>query len=98
MAPGNRAALKSEETDLRDRQAGLKQSAADKTAERDQYLKNGLKRLAEKDLLGYAGLASQLGIAMACLLYTSCRTLCESSRDGQPFPKPHRRPGRRSSP
>jgi hypothetical protein len=65
IAPGNRAALKSEETDLRDRQAGLKQSAADKTAERDQYLKNGLKRLAEKDLLGYAGLASQLGIAMA---------------------------------
>ena len=65
ITAANRSALKTEETDLRDRQDSIKQTANDKTAERDEHLKNGLKRLAEKDLLGYAGLASQLGIALA---------------------------------
>jgi len=61
----SRAALTKQAADLRARQPKLKQTATDKTAERDQHLQIGLKWLAEKDLLGYAGFAAQLGIALA---------------------------------
>jgi Domain of unknown function (DUF4337) len=59
------AALTKEAADLRAHQPKLKQAATDKTAERDRHLQTGLKWLTEKDLLGYAGLAAQLGIALA---------------------------------
>jgi hypothetical protein len=65
LQPRNRDALEAEEKDLRSRQDDIKRLAQDKTTERDQHLKDGLKFLSEKDLLGYAGLASQLGIALA---------------------------------
>lgn len=61
----NRAALNKQAADLRDRQPKIKQTASDKTADRDRHLQVGFKWLAEKDLLGYAGLAAQLGIALA---------------------------------
>lgn len=65
LSAESRAALNKQAADLRDRQPKIKQTAADKTADRDQHLQVGLKWLAEKDLLGYAGLAAQLGIALA---------------------------------
>jgi hypothetical protein len=60
-----RDALTSEDEDLRNRQPAIKQSAEDKEHERDQHLKDGYGRLAERDLLGYAGLSAQIGIALA---------------------------------
>lgn len=50
---------------LRERQPQSKKLAEDKEHERDDHMSSGLKRLGEKDLLGYAGLAAQLGIALA---------------------------------
>ena len=60
-----RASLTKEDGDLRDRQTGIKQTALAKIDERDTHLKDGRGRLAERDLLGYAGLAAQMGIALA---------------------------------
>lgn len=65
LSAESRAALNKQAADLRDRQPTIKQTAADKTAGRDRHLQIGLKWLSEKDLLGYAGLAAQLGIALA---------------------------------
>ncbi|MGH6969245.1 MAG: DUF4337 family protein [Stellaceae bacterium] len=65
LSPESRATLTKQSADLRNRQPKVKQTALDKTAARDQHLQIGLKWLAEKDLLGYAGLAAQLGIALA---------------------------------
>jgi len=65
LSAESRAALNKQAADLRDRQPKIKQIATDKTADRDQHLQTGFKWLAEKDLLGYAGLAAQLGIALA---------------------------------
>lgn len=65
LSAESRAALNKQAADLRDRQPKIKQTAADKTTDRDQHLQIGLKWLAQKDLLGYAGLAAQLGIALA---------------------------------
>lgn len=65
LSAESRAALNKQAADLRDRQPKVKQTATDKTADRDRHLQVGLKWLAEKDLLGYAGLAAQLGIALA---------------------------------
>ena len=65
LSAESRAALNKQAADLRDRQPKVNQTATDKTADRDRHLQVGLKWLAEKDLLGYAGLAEQLGIALA---------------------------------
>ena len=65
LSAESRAALNKQAADLRNRQPTVKQTATDKTADRDRHLQVGLKWLAEKDLLGYAGLAAQLGIALA---------------------------------
>ncbi|MDE1968673.1 MAG: DUF4337 family protein, partial [Alphaproteobacteria bacterium] len=65
LSPESRTALTKQAADLRDRQPTTKQTANDKTADRDRHLQIGFKWLAEKDLLGYAGLAAQLGIALA---------------------------------
>jgi hypothetical protein len=60
-----RTALSNQDKDLRDRQGAIKQTAVDQSAARDQHLKDGLGRLSERDILGYAGLAAQIGIALA---------------------------------
>jgi hypothetical protein len=65
IAAEDRSDLEAIDNDLRARQPKAKQTAADKEAARDAYMKQGLDRLAEKDLLGYASLAAQLGIALA---------------------------------
>ena len=65
IGAGDRAGLEDIDKDLRARQPKAKQTAADKESARDDYMKQGLDRLAEKDLLGYASLAAQLGIALA---------------------------------
>jgi hypothetical protein len=65
LSAENRTALNKQAADLRNRQPATKQAATDKTADRDRHLQVGFKWLAEKDLLGYAGLAAQLGIALA---------------------------------
>lgn len=61
----NLDALTKEAKELRDRQPALRKTATDKTAERDEHLKDGGKRLAERDQLVYAGFAAQVGIALA---------------------------------
>jgi len=61
----DRKALAADDKEFRARQPQSKHWAETKTAERDAHLNNGLSHLAEKDLLGYAGLAMQLGIALA---------------------------------
>lgn len=61
----NLDALNKEAKELRDRQPALRKTAIEKTAERDEHLKDGGKRLAERDQLVYAGFAAQVGIALA---------------------------------
>jgi len=65
LSAESRAALSKEAADFRARQPKIKQTATDNTAERDRHLQTGFQWLAEKDLLGYAGLSAQLGIALA---------------------------------
>jgi Domain of unknown function (DUF4337) len=65
ISTADRNNLEGMDNDLRERQPKAKQTAADKESERDDYLKKGLGNLAEKDLLGCASLAAQLGIALA---------------------------------
>lgn len=61
----NLDALTKEAKELRDRQPGLRKTATGKAAARDEYLKDGGKRLAERDQLVYAGFSAQVGIALA---------------------------------
>ncbi len=61
----DKAKLKEMDDTLRTRQPILKQTAEDKIKDRETHLGQGLKRLGEKDVLGYAGMAAQLGIALA---------------------------------
>ena len=61
----NLDALTKEAKELRDRQPSLRKTATEKAAERDDHLKDGGKRLAERDQLVYAGFAAQVGIALA---------------------------------
>lgn len=61
----NLDALTREGKELRDRQPGLRKTAIGKAAARDEYLKDGGKRLVERDQLVYAGFAAQAGIALA---------------------------------
>ncbi len=65
LADDIRAKLDADTQSLRDRQPELKKTAEEKTAERDNHLTDGRSRLAEKDMLEYASLAAQIGIAMA---------------------------------
>jgi len=61
----NLDALNKDAKELRDRQPALRKTATEKAAERDEHLKDGGKRLAERDQLVYAGFAAQVGIALA---------------------------------
>ncbi len=65
LDPANREELTNQAADFKNRQPALKQEAAGKAKERDGHLQNGLAHLNEKDLLGYAGFAAQIGIALA---------------------------------
>jgi hypothetical protein len=62
---GGRDALAKQDEELRQRQPALQKTAMSKSAERDGYLKNSGKALAERDLLSYAGFAAQIAIALA---------------------------------
>jgi hypothetical protein len=61
----SRDALADQDKELRARQPALQKQAMAKETERDGYLKNSGKALAERDLLSYAGFAAQIGIALA---------------------------------
>jgi len=65
VPPDKRASLEADAADLRSRQPKSKEAATALADDRERHLKMGLRHLAEKDLLGYAGLAAQLGIALA---------------------------------
>lgn len=65
LPPDRRASLENDAAEFRNRQPKIKDAANAKADERDRHLKDGFKYLGEKDLLGYAGLAAQLGIALA---------------------------------
>lgn len=65
VPPDKRASLEADAADLRDRQPKSKQMATARADDRERHLQVGRRHLAEKDLLGYAGLAAQLGIALA---------------------------------
>jgi len=63
----DRAKLTKMEKDFRDRQPLSKQTAVSKASEREDHLAKGLKHLQQKDMLGYAGMVAQLGIALASI-------------------------------
>jgi hypothetical protein len=65
LAAEDKNKLDAMDKEMREREPKLKQTALDKTAERDSHSGNAVHRLSEKDLLGYAGMAAQLGIALA---------------------------------
>ncbi|HEU5048065.1 MAG TPA: DUF4337 family protein [Rickettsiales bacterium] len=65
ISPGDREDLTKMDKDLRGRQPGNKEEATAKTQERQAHLDMGLKKLKQKDLLGYAGMLAQIGIALA---------------------------------
>lgn len=60
-----REGLRSAAAELRERQPALQATARQMEQEREALLAAGQRRLAEKDLLGYAGMATQLAIALA---------------------------------
>ena len=60
-----REALRSADAELRERQPALQATARQMEQQRESLLAAGQRRLAEKDLLGYAGMATQLAIALA---------------------------------
>jgi hypothetical protein len=63
--PQNRTALEAAAQDFRDRQPKSQKEAEDKAAERDAHLAAGNGLLQTRDLISYANLAAQLGIALA---------------------------------
>jgi len=65
ISAADRADLTKTDNDLRTRQPQSKQLANDKTLERQSHMGEVQKNMAEKDLLEYASLAVQLGIALA---------------------------------
>jgi hypothetical protein len=65
LSADDRAALAKSDDDFRARQPVSRQTATDKIKERDDHMAKGLRHLMEKDLLGYASLATQIGIALA---------------------------------
>ena len=69
LAPGltapNKQELNKQDDELRTRQPTNKQDAENNETQRNEHLANSLKRREQKDLLEYAGMAAQLGIALA---------------------------------
>jgi hypothetical protein len=65
LDPANRSELESEIKTMRERQDNLTNQAKAEETLRAQELDDGRQKLAIKDLLDYAGVAAQLGIALA---------------------------------
>jgi len=63
--PDAREKLAAEAKDLRERQPPARAKAEGFEKQRDGELKFGSKRLSERDMLAYAGMATQLAIALA---------------------------------
>ena len=61
----DRAKLTAMDSKIRDRQPECKQTATSQIQQRQAHLASGLKHLQQKDLLGYASMIAQLGIALA---------------------------------
>jgi hypothetical protein len=62
---GAKDALGAQAKELRERQPTIRATAEDQERQRDAELAGGQRRLAEKDLLDYAGMIAQMGIALA---------------------------------
>ena len=60
-----RGKLEAQAQDFRTRQPKIQQQAQTKEAERDKHLSEGDRLLATRDMIMYADLATQLGIALA---------------------------------
>ena len=65
LDPKSRDALETQAQDFRARQPKSQLLAQTKAAERDAHLSSGKDLLATRDLISYADLATQLGIALA---------------------------------
>jgi hypothetical protein len=65
LSAADRANLATMAEEFRARQPISKQTATSKIEEREAHLNSGFKHLQEKDMLGYAGMVAQLGIALA---------------------------------
>ena len=63
--PQGKLKLEAESREMLDRQEPAKDLAAMESKLRDEQLNNGASKLAIKDLLDYAGVAAQLGIALS---------------------------------
>ena len=61
----DRADLTKMDSEFRERQPLNKQTATSQIQEREIHLASGLKHLQQKDMLEYAGMVAQLGIALA---------------------------------
>lgn len=65
LDPQAKAALEAQDKDFRDRQPKTQQAAQAHEAMRDTHLASGKGLLETRDLISYADLATQLGIALA---------------------------------
>lgn len=65
LDPAARASLEAQDKDFRDRQPKSQSAAQAKAEERDAHLAHGHDYLATRDLISYASLATELGIALA---------------------------------
>ena len=65
LDPQARATLDAQDKDFRDRQPKVQSAAQAKETERDAHLSHGKDYLATRDLISYASLATELGIALA---------------------------------
>lgn len=65
LDPQARASLEAQDKDFRDRQPKSQSAAQAKADERDAHLTHGKDYLATRDLISYASLATELGIALA---------------------------------
>ena len=65
LDPEARTALEADDKEFRNKQPVVKAQALEFEKQRDEELKDGSQRLGEKDTLDYAGVAVQLGIALA---------------------------------
>jgi len=65
LGAADRAKLTAMDSEMRERQPVSRQTATSKIEERQTHLASGLKHLQQKDMLGYAGMIAQMGIALA---------------------------------
>ena len=75
LEASDRTALMKADEELRARQPESRKTAEEKTQFRKDHMEQSRQRLGEKDLLGYASLAAQLGIALASVAAMSRQRL-----------------------